>query len=277
MATAFFLFLLWFSLQECYGLIRLKAFLKGSSGSARGTMIPFPASDSLASCSLQCLKDSLCTAVLFNVNEVSHMRCKLISSNSSVSLDLNALSGYEYFILSPETLMEYNYIGGIAKPIGWRSGFPKLYFPLDSDQSGTYFGSSVNANFSTLGKLGQAIYIKNGDGLPPAYHNLGNNFCSSQYCFPEPGSCMNGATFAFWMKIPGQPTSYTGYPTTAHKKGPGFVVFWDLYWNKLVFVVRRDTDTREDRISIAANDMNTDYGFNTWIHYVITYRLVAWE
>ncbi len=132
-----------------------------------------------------------------------------MTSPFSAPIDLTGLLGHETFLIKPDTEVTCSNMG-IATPQGWRSKCPKLYFPLDSDQSGTYGGSSSNANFSTNGKLCKALYLENDGSAPYAYHNLGNTFTSDQCCFPDPSSCVNGASFAFWMMIPQQPSASSG-------------------------------------------------------------------
>ena len=164
---------------------------------------------------------------------------------------------------------------GIATPIGWRSACPRLHFPLDSDQSGALGGSSAYADFGNDGKLGKSMYLPNTGLAPYAYHNLGNGYTSDQYCFPAPGSCELGASFAFWMMIPGEPSLTSGYLTTMLSEGPGFAVFWSrTTGNALRILVRRDSDTKQDFIEIDKTDFIADYGFHVWVHYLTTYRFV---
>ena len=233
-----------------------------------GTIITFPAGDTLSTCSIECMQQSWCTCILFDGNSNIQDRCNLISSHPSLPIDLTNMSGHDYFTknISCRNM-------GISTPKGWRSGCPKLYFPLDSDQSATYGGSSGNADFSSAGILGHALYIENSPTLPSAYHNLGWSFTSDQFCFSEPSLCVNGVSYAFWMKIPIEPMSTSGYLSTKLPKGPGFAVYWSSYTG-MTFLVRRDFDTKQDFVAISGSNFTMDYGFNVWVHYLITYRLV---
>ncbi len=213
-------------IQICTGNIISGRLQKENNMTKCGTVSPFPAAQKRLACSLECLKNNLCTAILFDEKEIAYLRCKLILSDSASTIDLSVLPQYEYFAIRADKQVTCDNMG-IETPEGWDSECPKLYFPLDSDQSAAYGGSSAHADFSTSGKLGQSMHLEN-DGSPPyAYHNLGSSYVSPQYCFPDPSSCTRGASFAFWMKIPQEPTSpASGYLTIKPTKGPGFAVYW---------------------------------------------------
>ena len=209
----FVLFLFYFGVERSTGSVISKWFHKESQMISCGTITPFSTADTLSDCAIECFEQNGCTVILFDGNADLPNRCKLVSSPFSAPVDLTGLLGHETFLIRPDSKVTCN-IMGITTPEGWRSGCPKLYFPLDSDQSGLYGGSSTNANFSTDGILGKALYLKNDGSAPYAYHNLGNTFTSDQFCFPDPSSCMNGASFAFWLMIPQQPTGNSGKKST---------------------------------------------------------------
>ncbi len=256
----FLYFLMLLSIQECFGLFRFKRFQKDSKITVCGTIFNVTDVGSIFTCSLECMKNNMCAAVLFNENEPSQNRCKLISLGSAATVDMSGLSRYEHFVMRPDIDVPCNNMG-VAKPEGWRSGCPKLYFPLDYDQSAGYGGSSANSDFSTAGKLGQALYIDNTAAPPYAYLNLGSGYTLPEFCFPDPGTCGdNGVSFALWMKLPSHPTTAQGYLTTAISKGPGFVLLWNSFFDGLVILVRRESDIKQDYILIAESDMDTMSG-----------------
>ncbi len=48
-----------------------------------------------------------------------------------------------------------------------------------------------------------------------------------------------------------------------------------MMWHKnlgLSFCIRRDHDTNSEYINIPKSTFLTDYGYNTWQHYVVTYK-----
>ncbi len=64
---------------------------------------------------------------------------------------------------------------------------------------------------------------------------------------------------------------FTLFITTELKQGPGFTVFWSpSYFFNLQ--VRRDQDTVTEHIKISPSDFLADFGYNTWHHYVVTYK-----
>ncbi len=278
MTTIYLLIMFNLYTQDCIESIQIieisHSFERESGMTTCGTITPYSEAQSLLACSKECPKHDWCTGILFKRMSNQH-NCLLISMNISMPNEFYVLSGYKHFAMKPEPTVSCINMG-IPTPLGWRSGCPKLYFPLDSDQSPSNGGSSANADFGTDGKIGKSVYLENGNSTPHAYLSLGNAYTSDQYCFPEPSSCVNGVSLAFWMNIPVEPPSTSGYHsyiTTRNSKGPGFVLFW-FSSHGLVSAVKRDFDTREDYFAIMKDDFVADYGFNNWVHYVITYRCV---
>ncbi len=271
------LFLLSLCTKYCIGISNVsKMFRKDSILNSCGTVVPFPVGESLATCSLQCLKHGVCTGILLNKNIPTPELCKLIFSGSSSPINMSSLIDYEHFAIRPDRDVSCTQVG-FAEPKGWRSACPALYFPLDSNQSVAFGGSLVNANFSIPGKIGNSIYLENDGSVPHAYYSLGSSYTSDQFCFPSPESCGNGASFAFWMKIPRQPTTISAYLTTRRSRGPGFVFYWSPVDDGLISMVKRDVDTKQDHIIINRNDFVAEYGFDVWVHYCITYRYVDYQ
>ncbi len=205
----FHVFLFYLCVEGSTESVVSKWFEKESQMISCGTVIPFSAADSLSDCSTECFEQNWCTGILFDRNADIPNRCKLVTSPFLAQIDLTGLLRHDIFLKKPDKRTGCSNMG-ISTPEGWRSECPKLYFPLDSDQTGTYGGSSTNADFSSDGKLGKSIYLENDGSAPYAYHNLGNTFTSDQYCFPDPSTCVNGASFAFWMMIPHLPTGSSG-------------------------------------------------------------------
>ena len=138
-----------------------KWFEKESKMISCGTIIPFPTTDSLSDCSMECFEHSWCTGILFDGSADIENRCKLVTSPFLEPIDLTGLLGHDNFIKKPGKKVNCNNMG-IITPEGWRSECRKLYFPLDSDQSAIYGGSSANVNFSTDGKLMKILCPSNG-------------------------------------------------------------------------------------------------------------------
>ena len=123
-------------------------------------------------CSAGCMDRTLCSAILFSsYNDISK-RCKhIICGNTYVNLTY--WPGYKvYSTLSVDLNI------GIKTPIGWNSGKPKLYFPLDTD-TGTKMGLNIaNIAFTDDGVIKKSILQSNRwlcrkyILLPPWYFSL---------------------------------------------------------------------------------------------------------
>ncbi len=109
-----------------------------------------------------------------------------------------------------------------------------------------------------------------------AYYRLGT-YPSSQYCFPEPTRCNGGVTFSFFLNILGDVvgnTGWQGFFSTMPESGPGFSMIWHTTAG-LWFDLRRDEDNTNEQIGIPSATFMSDYGFNTWVHFLITYNFTV--
>ncbi len=134
--------------------------------------------------------------------------------------------------------------------------------------------SPGNIQFISGGKIGNALYSPtDSQSGNRAYYKLGT-YPSSQYCFPEPTRCNEGVTFSFFLNILGDVTGnngWQGFFSTTPEQGPGFSMYWHPTGG-LWFLVRRDEDTDAEDITIPSATFMADYGFNIWVHYLITYK-----
>ena len=218
-------------------------------------------------CMTKCLLKSDCKGILFNENKHISERCKIVT-DGKYFIDLMLLSG----------LNLYGYHDAhfdVTGLTGWTSGRPKLYFPLDSD-TGTKLGTRpLNNQFIAGGKIGNAYYKPyDGSFAQRAYYNLGY-YPSSDYCFPEPATCNAGVSYAFWLNTLGDTTNpsdmWQGFITTMPREGPGFYVYY-RHSKGMYFRIRRDSDTKREQVKIPSSTFLSNYGYNVWVHYVITYK-----
>ncbi len=120
-----------------------------------------------------------------------------------------------------------NNIGiSVSNPTGWRSGCPKVYYPLASSSEGTALGPNSSAILFVSGKVNNSFNLPNPNGNIAAYFRLGTCL-STSYCFPDPERCPEGVSFAFWLKIYGV-TETQGFLTTHQWNGPGFQAAWEV-------------------------------------------------
>ena len=142
---------------------------------------------------------------------------------------------------------------------------------MDDISEGTVLGTNAASINVTSGFLNNALHFNNPGGNLVAHFNLGY-YPSTLYCFPEPQRCPRGVTFAFWLNILGN-NNYHGFLTTATENGPGFTVFWDNYDNgDLIFQVKRNSDTKLEMVGMDYTDFLQTFGFNIWVHYIVTYK-----
>ena len=105
---------------------------------------------------------------------------------------------------------------GVKTPIGWTSGKPKLYFPLDSDIAGTRLGVNYNnIAFVNDSVIGNALYNPSND-VSVSYYNLGT-YPEADFCFIEPENCPRGISIALWLKIVGSVPQWQGILTTTNR------------------------------------------------------------
>ncbi len=104
-----------------------------------------------------------------------------------------------------------------------------------------------------------------------AYFSLGN-YPSTSYCFPDPERCPEGTTVAFWLKVVGGAGPSQGLITTQPGGGPGFQVYFNNV--NLIFAVRRDSDSIVEVVTDYVNDFVSTYGFGTWVHCIMTHKMV---
>ena len=125
--------------------------------------------------------------------------------------------------------------------------------------------------FLSGGKVGN--YLKNpATGGTDSFYNM-KSYPLSDFCFVDPGQCPLGVTFAFWLDIIGEntPDVTSGFFTTMRKTGPGFSIYWNPS-SGLLMDIRRGSDTYTETVNINRAQFLADYGFGTWVHYIITYR-----
>ncbi len=180
-------------------------------------------------CSSRCLLQGACKGFLFNANNQVSERCKLVSSQAmkSIKNTFPGQHGYTEFSLYIPPTEVCNNIGiSVSNPTGWRSGCPKVYFPLDSSSEGTALGPNSSTFQFVSGKVNNSLNLPNPNGNIAAYLRLGT-YSSTSYCFPDPERCQEGVSFAFWLKIFGV-TETQGFLTTHQWNGPGFQAAWEV-------------------------------------------------
>ena len=240
-------------------------FQRESNATLCGTIISLPSVQKWLSCSSECLTGTHhCSGILISGKRGSSQECKLISPEVSTPVDSNALHEYEHFAIKSVPQVACDNMG-ISTPVGWRSGCPVVYFSMDVQIT----GGLVNADFLSAGKLDQALNVPTVASASDGYYNLGN-FPQTDYCFPDPATCPNGVTYAFWMKIASLSTNIDGYLTTALDGGPGFRVYSKP--GGVYFLIRRFAENKQTFVYVDGLTFNVEYGFDNWIHYTIAYR-----
>ncbi len=239
---------------------------KNNYASVTGNIVDSAFNDEIQ-CSAGCMDKTMCSAILFrSYNDISK-RCKhIICGNNYVNLTY-----WPHYNVYSILAVDLNI--GIETPIGWNSGKPKLYLPLDTD-TGTKMGSNIaNIEFNYDGIINKAFYNPtDGSGGNISYYHLGN-FLPPDYCFPAPESCPNGVSFAFWLNILSDTGNFQGIVTTARRWGPGFTMIWkDVSGSDMRFRIIRHNDHKYEQVKMSVGNFHSNYGYGKWVHYVITYK-----
>ena len=211
--------------------------------------------------------------MLFNKSGIQDTSCKLVTSELSFTVNMTEFNDYDSYSVPPSNPCA-NLGINVATPVGWGSGCPRLYFPLDSMSEGTALGPDAGTIGFTSGQVNNAFHFPNPASNKQAYFSLGD-YPSTSYCFPEPEICPEGVTFAFWLNLLALTGQTQGIITTAPGEGPGFLMYWDNWNAELIFAIKRDSDTRAEIVGLNENDFVSSYGgFGTWVHFIITYKVL---
>ena len=197
------------------GHIDSQYFLKGYDANICGDVLSVGSAGRLISCSEACLSYVTCKGFLFKQAAQSSNRCKLVISRERATINETFIENYYvYYSVKPNPSLVCTNLGiSIGTPINWRSGCPKLYFPLDLAAEGTAIGPDSSMIFFMPGKINNAFYFHNPSGIYEAYFDLGH-YPSTSYCFADPERCTNGVTFAFWLNILAAPALGQGFIST---------------------------------------------------------------
>ncbi len=224
------------------------------------------------SCSLRCFSHQFCKGMLFNEQAQNSQRCKLVTSQEGTKINEPI---YTHYSLKVPSKAPCNNLGiSIITPHHWRAGCPRLYFPLDQISEGTPLGSDAGSIQFVSGKINSSFYLPNLAGNLHAYFRLGN-YPSSDYCFPDPPTCKEGITVAFWLNILTLSDGTQGFLTTITDGGPGFVINWCGPCDQMHFQFRRDSDTMIEGVGLDRTDFEESFGYGIWVHYIITYKAGA--
>ena len=216
----------------------------------------------LRSCAMKCSTQAVphCSGLAFPSNSPESSKCFHIIDGNNVT-DRTSIMWIEY---------EFFYLSGKLPMTHWISPTPKLYFPLDNDTGSRHGPNPGNVAFIGGGIAGNAFYNPIGGGVK-SYYRLGD-YDSPEYCFPVPASCPKGVTFAFWLKILGDPgTGAQGILTTRTSAGGGFkLMFYPT--NGLHTFTNRDFDMKEERLKVSNSMFLEKYGYGNWFHYLWRYK-----
>ncbi len=203
-------------LENAQGKINSRGFESGIETARCGQIVSEANTGSRIVCSERCLAHTFCKGVYYNAEALPSERCKLVTSNTSETINQTLFDRSNYtpysFKISP-TAHCINLGINVTTPRNWRSGCPRLYFPLDAITEGTPGGSDASVIGITSGRINNAFYLPNPTENSQAYFDLGY-YPSTSYCFPDPEGCPEGITVAFWLKILAAPTAKQGFITT---------------------------------------------------------------
>ncbi len=149
----------------------------------------------------------------YNAETVPSERCKLVTSNTSETINQTLIHRFNYtpYSIKISPIAYCTNLGiSVSTPSNWRSGCPRLYFPLNSLSEGTHGGPDASFIGFTSGRMDNAFYLPNPAETTEAYFSLGY-YPSTSYCFPDPEGCPEGITVAFWLKILALPTKRQGF------------------------------------------------------------------
>ncbi len=234
----------------------------------KGQIVEDTSSHTRIVCTQKCMSlPCICQGILFNKSKPLDSRCKQVHTGQKC-INQSELNGYTFYYSN-----DMKQIGiGIKVSSCWNSGYATRHFPLDDIGSGVAKGEIPgNIQFVSGGVIGNTLYNPTAVHDNAAYLELGM-FPSGNYCFPEPAICPDGVSFSLWLNVLGDTGNWQCFITTAPHGGPGFSMSWnpDPAWG-FYFEVRRDNDTFTEWIHITSSDFMTNFGYNTWHHYVITY------
>ena len=215
----------------------------------------------IQSCAISCLvnRGTSCKGFVFSSDQPIFSRCMhIVDSITSTDLTSPLWNGYELY-----------YLARISPMVQWKSPKPRLYFPLDYDTGTRHGPDPQNVAFIGGGIVGNAFYNPIGGGSK-SYYRLAH-YNSSQYCFPVPTSCPLGVTFSFWVNILNETGDVQGLLTTKPTDGQGLVIRWKNDQGFRTFI-QRDLDNKEEILKIDPQTFLDNYGYGSWVHYVLAYR-----
>ncbi len=253
--------------------VNFQHFEQGNITTGCGHIVSVAKAEWRTSCSLRCLSHKLCKGMLFNEQAImDSQRCKLVTSQVGTRINEQI---YTHYSLKVPSKASCNNLGlTINNPHNWRAGCPRLYFPLDQISEGTALGSDAGAIQFIPGKINNSFHLPNPSGNLQAYFHLGN-YPSSDYCFPDPSTCKEGISVAFWLNILQAPLAEQAIITTIASGGPGFVINWSFSHNQIHIQFRRDSDTMIEGVNFDRQDFEESFGYGIWVHYIITYKAGA--
>ncbi len=257
--------------------IKSKKFVEDYQNSVDGLLIPDASGTRLLSCTSKCLHTENCTGILYGkeIQGVDNRCMKIIqSTNCSDRINLHSWPDHKYFAMKRGCTD----LGiGVTTPKAWESNCPILYFSLDTANPGTAQGLHAgNIEFTSGGKVGNVFKNPVPDSLTQSWYQLGT-YPNSSFCFPDPESCPDGMSIAFWMKIISQGSGIQGFIATATMDAPGFNVWWydtgsDEEYKGISIAVKRGSDATSDLIFVNKTTFLGGNPYGTWFHFVMTYK-----
>ncbi len=226
-------------------------------------------------CAAKCLKHDTCKGMLFNTKAAATLRCNHVWRGGTTyywgqpitQINVYQLdAGDSFYCVNP-----YNLMTTAGEVTCWDSGPPVLYFTLDSDDGIALGLAPSNVRFVDGGVVGRAFYNPT-DGSVISYYSLGN-YSPDKFCFVIPNECLEGVTFALWIKILsssaslGDPSYKQGIITTMTSNGPGFSLYWYDYGLRW-WLRRKDATTHQWRSVSDEHFFESGCNFGAWCHYV---------
>ncbi len=232
-----------------------------------GRMISNHEYKKLLACSTKCSELTTCKALLYSKHTSMAERCILILKDNNDKIQLSQWIEYKYYNVIDASQKSCTVPGSSPiKPEKWTSDCPKIYQSFDA-MPGISSHGPVQSVASVKG--GNAYAFTNAP-TNQGYLNLGM-YPQSNFCFPSPELCREGFSIAFWLRMEGPNGAYQGFITSMPHEGPGFTLCLTDQ-SQLIFFIRRDSDTKRDKIFISESSFLLEHNFNTWIHYVFTYK-----
>ncbi len=225
------------------------------------------------SCITDCTRKSGCFGVLYNVTAQSSVRCKHLHYGNG-NLNVSVFHGYDLYILNCYQLgMEFTtyYVKS-----GWVLSCPKLYFSLDSLDTGIAHGPYDHIDFIGDGKFGKSLSLYNhldpeDSSYATAYLDLGT-YPPPEYCFLRPDSCPDGVSYSFWLNILNPTNTWQGFITSKRLNGLGFAIYWE---NHGTGIGLQTSDLSNSRFYVPRATFESMFDYNIWLHYTYVYKYDA--